>query len=248
LAELGANAVTVVDLQSPTGPHDQFIRTDLSDPEQIDNAVRQIEGPIAALFNNAGIADTFPRETVFAVNFLGMRRLTDGLTDRIAAGGAIVNTASIAGSRWAERLNPILELLAIDGWHEAAEWFRHRSDVAVDTYGFTKECLHVYTMWVARNLGRRQIRINAVAPGPVDTGLLPDFRATMSDALIDWSVSQGDGRIVAPDDVACVLAFLGCDASRSVTGTILPIDRGFMAAGATGHLDLGAISGLNAEA
>ena len=39
----------------------QFIRTDLADPAQIDAAVAQIDGPVAALFNNAGVADTMPR-------------------------------------------------------------------------------------------------------------------------------------------------------------------------------------------
>ncbi len=244
LAEQGATAVTVLDIEPPAGPHDRFIRTDLSDPAQIDAATGEIGGPVAVLFNNAGVADTSPAATVFAVNHLAMRRLTVRLTDQLAGGGAVVNTASTAGSGWTARLDLLLGLMAVDDWETAAAWFGDRvDDLGVDPYGFTKECAHVYTMWAARPLGARAIRINAVAPGPVDTGLLDDFRATMTDTLVDWAVSQGDGRIVTADDVACVLAFLGSDASRSLNGTVLPVDRGFLAAGGVGHLDYTALGG-----
>ena len=53
------------------------------------------------LFNNAGIAATHPVEDVMAVNWLGLRQLSEGLLPKIKKGGAIANTASIAG--WVRR-------------------------------------------------------------------------------------------------------------------------------------------------
>ena len=237
LAALGATAVTVLDVVEPSAPHDVFIRTDLSDPTQIDAAVAQIEGPVAALFNNAGVADTMPAATVFAVNLLAVRRLTALLTDQLIDGGAVVNTASIAGIQWPSRLAVIQELLAIDGWDEAAAWFAASSDLGVAPYPFTKECLQVFTMQAAPALGRRGIRINSVCPAPIDTKLLVDFRATMSDAVIDWTVAQGDGRLVTPTEVAAVLAFLGSAGSAALNGTNIPLDHGFSASMTTGQLD-----------
>ena len=78
LAELGAPDVTVLDVKEPTGPHATYLRTDLSDPAAVDAAVAQIEGPVDAVFNNAGVADTLPPETVFRVNVLAPLRAHRG--------------------------------------------------------------------------------------------------------------------------------------------------------------------------
>jgi NAD(P)-dependent dehydrogenase (short-subunit alcohol dehydrogenase family) len=238
LAELGCKMVTVLDAETPSGPCDQFLRTDLSDPAAIDVAVDQIGDQVDALFNNAGVADTRPRQTVFAVNYLAVRRLTERLSAEMPPGSAIVNTASTAGSQWRERKALILDLLTIADWSQAVDWFEQHDDLGIAPYGFTKECVIMYTMWSARQLGARGIRINSVAPGPVDTPLLPDFRATMGDRVIEWSVSQGDGRFVHADDVACALAYLGGDGARSVTGSTMPVDRGFLASLEADQLDL----------
>jgi NAD(P)-dependent dehydrogenase (short-subunit alcohol dehydrogenase family) len=238
LAELGCTMVTVLDTEAPSGPCDWFVRTDLSDPASIDAALDQIGDQIHVLFNNAGVADTSDRQTVFAVNYLAVRRLTDRISAQMQPGSAIVNTASTAGSQWRERKPIILDLLTIADWKEAARWFEANHDPEIAPYGFTKECVIIYTMWSARQFGARGIRINSVAPGPVDTPLLRDFRATMGDNVIDWSVLQGDGQIVHADDVACTLAFLGSDAARSISGAIVPIDRGFLASLEAEQLDL----------
>ena len=85
------------------------------------------------------------------------------------------------------------------------------------------------------------VRTNSVCPAPIDTPLLPAFRATMSDKLIDWTVEQAGGRIATPADVARVLAFLGSDAAGYVNGVNLNVDAGFTAAMTTGQLDFGAL-------
>lgn len=67
-----------------------FIETDLSDSAAVDAAIAAIDGDVHALFNNAGVADTMPPRAVLAVNFLALRRLSEGLLDQVPAGGAIV--------------------------------------------------------------------------------------------------------------------------------------------------------------
>ena len=115
LAEQGAEHVTVLDIKTPSGPHSTFLETDLSDRAAVDAAIAAIDGPVHALFNNAGVADTSPPSTVISVNYLALRSLSEGLLDRIPDGGAIVNTASTAGGQWPQRIEMINEVLDLGG-------------------------------------------------------------------------------------------------------------------------------------
>ena len=241
LESLDAAHITVLDLKKPSGPVDTYLQVDLADPASIDGAIDGIEGPIDALFNNAGVAATLPAPTVMAVNYLALRHLSRRLLERIQPGGAIANTASIAGGQYPTRLAEITELLAVEGWSESLEWLEGHPELTGDPYSFSKECVQVYTMRSSRATLARGVRTNSVCPAPIDTPLLPAFRATMSDKLIDWTVEQAGGRIATPLDVARVLAFLGSDAAGYVNGVNLNVDAGFTAAMTTGQLDFGAL-------
>jgi NAD(P)-dependent dehydrogenase (short-subunit alcohol dehydrogenase family) len=242
LAELGAASVTVLDIKEPSGPHDRFLQTDLSDPAAVDAAIVAIDGPVDVLFNNAGVADTLPSETVFAVNFLALRKLSEGLLPQINAGGAIVNTASIAGGQWMTRLAEITELIGITGWSEAAEWYASKS-LEVDTYSFTKECVQVYTMHSSHATLASNVRTNSVCPAPIDTPLLPDFRKTLTDQMMDFAIDNSGGRLVTAREVAMALGFLGSDAGVFVNGVNLNVDNGFTASMVTGQIDFSTLAG-----
>jgi len=243
LLELGAPEVTVLDLKRPDGPHASFLETDLADPTAVDAAIDQLSGPIDVLFNNAGVAATQPPRVVLAVNYLALRRLSERLLDRIPSGGAIVNTASIAGGQWATHLAEINELLDLDGWDAALDWVeRHGGDVAADSYSFSKEVIRVWSMRNSRVTYARGVRTNTVCPAPIDTPLLADFRATMTDKLIDWSISQAAGRIQTAREVALPLAFLGSRAAAYVNGHDLVADGGFNAAMTTGQVDFSGLA------
>ncbi len=123
LAELDAAHVTVLDLNPPGGPHHVFVETNLAEEDAVRSAIAAIDGPVDALFNNAGVADTSPSPVVFAVNYLALRTLSEQLLERMPEGGSIVNTASTAGNLWRKRKDEIDELLAIgvaDSWIPAA--------------------------------------------------------------------------------------------------------------------------------
>lgn len=242
LAELDVEHVTVLDLKPPTGPHDEFLAVDLSDEAAVVDAVARITGPVHALFNNAGVADTQPPPVVLAVNYLALRTLSEGLAGRIPEGGAIVNTASLAGDLWrkrAQQINALLDVWDTDrGWAASLEWFEaNRSELGQTPYNFSKEVVEVYTLRSSRATMRRGVRTNTVCPGPIDTPLLPDFRATSSDAIVDWNIREMSGRPVSPREVASVLAFLGSPGASYVNGVNLDIDGGFSAALATGQVD-----------
>lgn len=242
LAEQGAAHVTVLDLKQPTGPHTTFMQCDLSDQVAVEAAVAAIDGPVDALFNNAGVADTMPPATVISVNYLALRALSEGLLPKMPDGGAIVNTASTAGGQWPTRVDMINEVLDLGGNWESTHAWLDSHDIGTAPYFFSKELVQVYTMRSSRPTLQRGVRTNSVCPSPIDTPLLKDFRETMSDKLIDWNIEQGCGRPVTPREVGLVLAFLGSDAAAYVNGVNLLVDAGFTAAMTTGQVDFAAIS------
>lgn len=241
LAEMDAAHVTVLDLAAPDGPHDAFVATDLSDEDAVRSTVAALEGPVHALFNNAGVADTQPAHTVLSVNYLALRTLSESLLGRMPDDSAIVNTASTAGNLWRKRVEPIDELLALDvadSWAPSLRWFdEHADDLGQGPYNFSKEVVERYTLRSSRPTMRVGVRTNAVCPGPIDTPLLRDFRATTSDEIIDWNIREMAGRAVSPREVAATLAFLGAPAGGYVNGVNLDVDGGFFAALATGQVD-----------
>jgi NAD(P)-dependent dehydrogenase (short-subunit alcohol dehydrogenase family) len=244
LAELDVAHVTVLDLNRPSGPHDAFVATDLSDEQAVRAAITAIDNtgsPVHALFNNAGVADTQPPRTVLSVNYLALRTLSEGLLDRMPEGSAIVNTASTAGHAWRKRsgeINELLDLDTTDGWSASLQWLdEHVASLEEGPYNFSKSVVELYSLRSSRPAMRRGVRTNAACPGPIDTPLLTDFRTTASDKVLDWNIREMAGRPVSPREVASVLAFLGCPAASYVNGVTLEIDGGFFAALATGQVD-----------
>ena len=86
LESLDVAHITVLDLKKPSGPVDTYLQVDLADPASIDAAIDAIEGPIDALFNNAGVAATLPGPTVMAVNYLALRHLSRAVARADPAG------------------------------------------------------------------------------------------------------------------------------------------------------------------
>ena len=178
LAAAGCTDLTVLDRNEPTGPATAFVAADLSDPDEIDDACAAIGGGVDVLFNNAGVAGVHASDFVLKVNYLGLRRLTEGLLPTMSRGGAIVNTASVAGQGWPKHLTEISELIAIDGWDDAVAWIAdHGELIDPSPYEFSKEVAQVWTMHGSRrsylDFG---VRTNSVCPGVIDTPLLHDFR------------------------------------------------------------------------
>jgi NAD(P)-dependent dehydrogenase (short-subunit alcohol dehydrogenase family) len=187
------------------------------------------------------VADTSPPRTVIAVNYLALRTLTEGLLDDMPESSAIVNTASMAGNLWKKRVEQIDELLSLDlaeGWTPSLEWFEEESpNLEQGPYNFSKEIVERYTLRLARPLIRRGLRINSVCPGPIDTPLLRDFRATSGDQINDWMIREMAGRPVSAREVASVLAFLASPGASYIKGSNVDIDGGFAAAAATRQVD-----------
>jgi NAD(P)-dependent dehydrogenase (short-subunit alcohol dehydrogenase family) len=216
---------------------DAFIEVDLSDLASIEAAIKLLPDRVDVLFNNAGVAATLPAKVVMGVNYLAPRVLTLSLLDRMSEGSSIVITASTAGGGYAQHLEPILELMEIDDWDAAMAWLDSHDDLLGDPYAFSKECAQVLALWAAPRTMAHGVRINSVCPGVIETPLLKDFKATMTEPVLDWMIAQGNGRRATARDIASVLAFAGSDAGAYVHGTTIIADGGFSGAMATNQVD-----------
>ncbi|MBW2268858.1 MAG: coniferyl-alcohol dehydrogenase [Deltaproteobacteria bacterium] len=242
LQQLGAAEVIALDIKRPDGPISSFIETNMGDAAAVAAAAEQIDGRVDVLFNNAGISATRPVADVMSVNWLGLRQLSEALLPQIPQGGAIVNTASIAGGQWPGHLAEVMEAIAIEDRAELLAWCDSHKDLVGDGYGFSKECVQVYTLKSAKQTLARGVRTNSVCPAPIDTPLLPEFNETMTEKTMSWTIEQCGGTIATPTDIATTLVFLGADAARYVNGVNLNVDMGFSAFMTTGQIDFSGLA------
>ena len=91
------------------------------------------------------------------------------------------------------------------------------------SYSSSKAAIHQLTRHLARNLGRKHITVNAIAPGPFESKMMA---ATLRDFGDDIARSSPLGRIGRPDDMAGTAIFLASRAGSYLTGAVIPVDGG----------------------
>lgn len=194
------------------GGKENHIQIDLSDPASTIKAVEEIRerlgGRLDGLVNNAGISPKGPDGArlsaidtdlqtwghVFHVNFFAPIVLARGLKEElVAAKGAVVNVTSIAGSR----VHPF----------------------AGAAYATSKAGLTALTREMAHDFGPLGVRVNAIAPGEVETSIL-------SPGTDDIVKKLPLRRIGQTEEVADVIYFLCSDKASYVTGTEIEINGG----------------------
>jgi NAD(P)-dependent dehydrogenase (short-subunit alcohol dehydrogenase family) len=195
------------------GPEDH-VEVDLGNREAVPRAIADIKArldghPLHALVNNAGVSPkapdgsrlgslTTPLDTwmsVFHVNFLAPILLARGLFDELKAGaGAVVNVTSIVGSR----VHPF----------------------AGTAYATSKAALACLTREMAHDFAPHGIRVNAIAPGEIKTGIL----SSETEQRLAPSIPMQ--RIGKPEEVAQVVFFLCSQAASYVTGEEIQINGG----------------------
>lgn len=204
---------------------DEFYRADLGDMRTIDALIDSLPKGIDGLANIAGVPPTAPAQTVLQVNYYGLKRLTHGLINKMNDGASIVNLASLAGFGWAQSVDAINA--ADDADPDHLEPFLRQYDIGNEggrSYFFSKEALIAWTMKSRWRWRERNIRINAVSPGPVDTPILGDFLETLG------ARAEEDARVMdrpgTPQDIAPVVAFLLSDMTHWIRGVNVPTDGG----------------------
>lgn len=227
---LNRHGVTVVglDRREPADREISHIHCDLADPSSIDAAVERLDGSLDALANVAGVPGTLPDEYVLAVNFLGLRHLTEQVLPRIRRGGSVVNVSATEGRHWVAHLPELRGLLATRTVDDGLQWWReHRPERPA--YDVAKEAVLAYSTASSTLTWADGVRMNAVSPGTVRTPSLPEVeRATDPRRLA--RLRSAAGRDAEAEEVASVVAFLMSNESRWLTGQTLAADGGVTAA------------------
>src|SRR5215475_4780335 len=112
---LGADIVGV-DINEPQRPLDAFIKADIGSPEGVAEIVQTLPQRFDALCNVAGVSGMIGAARTLAINFYGLRELTEALAPRLREGGAVVNVASIAGYGWRANLERAKTFVALPGF------------------------------------------------------------------------------------------------------------------------------------
>jgi 3-oxoacyl-[acyl-carrier protein] reductase len=205
-----AGAEKVVTAINEAGGKAISVQANLADPDSIGPllaAVTREFGPISILVNNAGIYEFGPIEAVtpehfhkqFNVNVLGLLLTTQAALKHFdPKGGSIVNIGSVAAA----------------------------GIPSASVYSATKGALDSITVALAGELGLKQIRVNSLNPGMVETEGVHAAGFIGSDFQKKTEAETPLGRIGQPQDIASIVAFLASDDSYWVTGQTIKASGG----------------------
>ncbi len=239
VSRLAAQTLWILDVKPPEHLREghEFIALDLADESQIERVIGELPQSIDALANVAGIAAATAPEKVVAVNFPGLRCLSEALTPRLTSGGSIVNVSSIAGRDWQAKYDRLQPLLNTRTFADGLDWCRKHADLyARDPYTFSKRLVTAHTLRAAQAAVQQGYRVNCVSPGPIETPLYPEFESLMGKAQSDWMAAQ-TGRIASANDIAEVVDLLLTGECGWLNGVDVPVDGGYTAGMESGWVD-----------
>src|SRR5579859_3698205 len=203
-------AAVAKEIESKGGQAATF-RMDVSNEAEVKTAVKAVLdrfGKIEILVNNAGVT----RDTLL----MRMKKEDWDTVIQTNLSGAFYTMQAVIGSMLKPRWGRIINITSV---------FGQTGQAGQANYAASKAGLIGFTMAIAREVASRNITVNAVAPGYIETAMT----ATLSDEFKQNAVKQIPlGRVGTPDDVASAVAFLASDEASYITGHVLSVNGGML--------------------
>jgi 3-oxoacyl-[acyl-carrier protein] reductase len=204
-----SNAEAAESVRAEIGEGAHAVQGDVSTMQGATGLIEQVEadvGPIGILVNNAGIT----RDNLI------MKLAEEDWRDVIDTnlGGAFFTCRAVARPMLKRRAGSIVNMSSVVGV---------RGNAGQTNYAASKAGLIGLTKSLAKELGGRGIRVNAIAPGYISTELTDALPEPAREAILK---STPLGRLGTTDDVARAVRFLASDAAAFVTGHVLAVDGG----------------------
>lgn len=209
----GVNPRTLAAARDELGPTVQVVASDTSDPAQIRALFAGVErdhGGLDVLFLNAGIVRSIPiaevdeptYDLVFSINVKGAFFTLQAAVPLLRRGGAVVLNTSVSN-----------QIGMVGG----------------GVYGASKAALRSIARTAAAELAERGVRVNALSPGPTDSGIIekmgmPEAERAQRVAALVSMVPQR--RLGTPEELARAALFLASDDSSFMTGEEIVVDGG----------------------
>lgn len=193
---------------------------DVSDPAAVDRMIDAVlsRSPIDILVNNAGISQSLVSISRLAVE--EWQRVMD-----VNLRGTYLVSRAVCQDMRARRTGAIVNVSSITGLTGFA---------ASHAYGVSKAAVLMLTQTLACEVARHGIRVNAVAPGVIAAPML-DRMTGEGTHLAQVLARVPLGRLGEPREIANSVAFLCSDLATYITGTVLPVDGGWLAFGGAGN-------------
>jgi 3-oxoacyl-[acyl-carrier protein] reductase len=205
----GGNKADATKLAAELGPNVHLEAADVREADHVEalmNRVKATHGGLDILVNNAGIIRdrTLKKMTldewhaVIQTNLTGVFHCCKYGSEILRDGGRIVSISSIAG---------------ILGFHGQTNYAAAKAGVI----GITRV--------LAKELARRRITVNAIAPGVIQTAMLGEVKP---DVQAEYLKQIPMGRLGKPEDIANAILFLASEESDYITGHVLPVTGGWL--------------------
>lgn len=233
LVDLGAE-VYALDWVEVTVPGiKRYVHVNLGEKASIDAAFAQLPNEIDRFFGIAGVSGMKTDYiTTVKINFISNKYMIEEyLTKRMKDGGAVAFIISSGGLRWEKpdnrrELQGVVEAKTYED--TVAELERRHLHTAPGPLGyvFSKRAMCYLVAWHVATFGQRKIRINAVLPGPTQSGMTDEF-AAMKGGMDKLLESSGfAGRLATSAEMAAPIVFLNSDMASYISGELLGVDFG----------------------
>lgn len=228
LVHLGAKIYAIDINPCPVSGITQFIKCNLAQKNEIDEAFKQLPENIDCFFGVAGLSGSkTDYRTTFDCNYTANMYITlTYLKTRMTKGGAIVYCTSTAGLEWKKFKKEQNKVVHAATWNEvvAATSSLAKKAPATFAYMYSKRCLSQFACEQAVSFAKLGIRMNNVLPGSTNTGMKQEFQEMVGSEENLIAQAGLAGRLATPEEMAAPMIFLNSAMASFIVGVDLVVD------------------------